>query len=136
MRIDAAGIMKENDNCAITVVDATLGALNLPAPPELLAAAQFFREGMGSGCICGALAGAVMVSGYLHSLRPHPLGDALGRELHERFKHTHGAACCRVIKSKRPVLQRFSRTPCIALTAQFAEEVWQLWSPVFSKKAL
>lgn len=124
-------LMQENDNCARTVVIAVAEALGVPAPPELVAAATFFCGGLSRGCICGALTGAVLVSGYLDTLRPHPLGKKLGPGLHDLFKKNFGVTCCRAIKAKRPLHLKLSRKPCQELTARFAVLVHELWAPVF-----
>lgn len=127
----ARELMQKNDNCAQTVVQAVADALGVPVSNELLAASRLFRGGIQSGCVCGALAGAVLLSGYLDSLRPHPLGKQLGPHLHALFKETFGATCCRAIKAKRPLHLKLSRKPCQDLTARFAVLVHGLWAPVF-----
>ena len=56
-------------------------------PEELLSVATSFSGGMGSGCLCGAIAGSQMVLGYV-----------LGRsKFIEEFKKNHKATCCRVL---------------------------------------
>jgi len=54
-----------------------------------------------SGCLCGALSGAVMASGLMLGdrqpyRRRRTLRDS-GRRLHDDFKAAHGATCCRVL---------------------------------------
>lgn len=125
--------MRDNENCACTVVEVVVEALGLPIPPELSAAASLFKEGVFSGCMCGALAGGIVISGYLHNLRPHPLGKNLGPHIHALFKEQFGASCCRSIKAKRPLHLRLSHKPCQELTARFVECMYELWLPVFAE---
>lgn len=131
MNADAVTLM-QNANCAETMVQVVPKGLGLPVPLELVAASRLFGHGMGSGCLCGALAGAVLISGYLNSLRPHPLGKKLGLHLHDLFKETFGVTCCRALKAKRPLHLKLSRQPCIDLTSRFADLVLELWRPVFT----
>jgi C_GCAxxG_C_C family probable redox protein len=123
--------MAECDNCAESVVQAVLEVLEVPVSPEVLETTRFLREGMGSGCACGALVGAVMVSGILAARKPHPLGENLPKLIVKHFRESFGASCCAVIKSKRPLLQRFSRKPCVDLTVATAAWVAELWEEVF-----
>ncbi len=123
--------MTECDNCAESVVRAVLEALDVPVSPEVLETTRFLKEGMGGGCACGALVGAVMVSGMLAARKPHPLGGQLPRLILKRFREDFGASCCAAIRSKRPLWQRFSRKPCVDLTAATAAWVTELWEEVF-----
>ena len=61
----------------------------------------------GGGCICGALAGGTMMIGYFFGRRTP--GDPkinkcfeLTQELHDYFKATNGATCCRVLIKDYP----------------------------------
>lgn len=78
-----------------------------------------------SGCLCGALSGAVIASGLLlgkHQPYRHrkEMRDS-ARELHDAFKAANGAACCRVLtkKVKRDPKAHFLQ--CAELTADAAE---------------
>ena len=68
---------------------------------ELLAVATPFSGGMGSGCLCGAIAGAQMIIGSQFG-RENKYGNKLlarvkAKELIQRFMETHKATCCRVL---------------------------------------
>lgn len=121
-------LMTDNGNCARTLVVTVSEALHVPLPPELEAATTFFRGGLSCGCMCGALSGAVLLSGYLHSLHPHPLDKKMGAHLHDLFKETFGSTCCRALKAKRPLHLKLSKKPCQDLTARFAVLVYDLWA--------
>ena len=124
--------MYKCSNCAETVVQTVSEILNVPLPKEVLHSTRFFQEGMFGGCLCGALTGAVLVSGVLDALRPHPLGKKLPVRLHHRFKTEWGSACCRVIRSKRPLLERFTKKACAELTAWTAAMVVEEWADLFA----
>ena len=68
---------------------------------ELLPAATPFSGGMGSGCLCGAIAGSQMVIGYLYGKNNkygnEQLARAKAKELITKFMEQHGATCCRVL---------------------------------------
>lgn len=78
-----------------------------------------------SGCLCGALSGAVMASGLLlgnqHPYRHRREMRDNARQLHDRFKATHGATCCRVLSKKVKHDPKAHFQKCAGLTAQAAE---------------
>ena len=68
---------------------------------ELLPVATSFSGGMGVGCLCGAVAGAQMIVGYVFG-RENKQGNeviarAKAKELIQRFMEAHKATCCRVL---------------------------------------
>lgn len=70
-------------------------------PDDLLAVATPFSGGMGSGCLCGAVAGAQLVMGWLFG-RENKNGNEtkariMAKEIIKRFTETHKATCCRVL---------------------------------------
>ena len=68
---------------------------------DLLSVATPFSGGMGSGCLCGAIAGAQMIIGSQFGRENKYGNDVLARvkakELIQRFMETHKATCCRVL---------------------------------------
>lgn len=70
-------------------------------PEELLPAATSFSGGMGSGCLCGAVAGAQMIIGSQFGRENKYGNETIARvkakELIQRFMETHKATCCRVL---------------------------------------
>ena len=70
-------------------------------PEEILSVATSFSGGMGSGCLCGAIAGSQMVIGYLFG-RNNKSGNevqarAMAKQFISEFMKTHKATCCRVL---------------------------------------
>ena len=70
-------------------------------PEELLSVATAFSGGMGSGCLCGAIAASQIVLGWLYG-RENKSGNevkarALAKQFIEEFKKNHKATCCRVL---------------------------------------
>ena len=70
-------------------------------PKELLSVATSFSGGMGSGCLCGAVAGSQMVLGWLYGKNNLQGNDikarAFAKQFIEEFKKNHKATCCRVL---------------------------------------
>lgn len=68
---------------------------------ELLPAATSFSGGMGSGCLCGAVAGAQMIIGSQFGRENKYGNETIARmkakELIQRFMEKHKATCCRVL---------------------------------------
>lgn len=70
-------------------------------PKELLSVATSFSGGMGSGCLCGAIAGSQIVLGWLFGKNNQnnndPNARMLAKQFIEEFKKSHKATCCRVL---------------------------------------
>ena len=70
---------------------------------ELLSLATPFSGGIGSGCLCGAVAGAQLVIGYLFGRENNQGNDniarALAKEFMDEFKKKHRVTCCRILTS-------------------------------------
>ena len=68
---------------------------------ELLPVATSFSGGMGSGCLCGAVAGAQMIIGSQFGRENKYGNETIARmkakELIQRFMEKHKATCCRVL---------------------------------------
>ncbi|BBO75312.1 hypothetical protein DSCW_27290 [Desulfosarcina widdelii] len=78
-----------------------------------------------SGCLCGALSGAVLATGLLlgkdgADRHRKDMRDS-ARRLHDQFKLTHGATCCRVLSKKVKQDKKVHFEHCARLTAQAAE---------------
>ena len=73
-------------------------------PQELLPVATSFSGGMGSGCLCGAIAGSQIVLGHLYGRENVNGNDNLARvkakQFIEEFKDKYKATCCRVLTAK------------------------------------
>lgn len=70
-------------------------------PPEVLSAATAFSAGMGSGCLCGAIAGSQIIIGSQFG-RENKYGNevvarAKAKEFVQKFTEKHKATCCRVL---------------------------------------
>ena len=94
--------------------------------PQAVAMAAPFSAAMGeSGCICGALSGAVMASGlFLGDSQPyrhrHNTRES-ARQLHDAFKAANGATCCRALSSKVNHDKKAHFRQCADFTAEAAE---------------
>lgn len=70
-------------------------------PEALLPVATAFSGGMGSGCLCGAVAASQIVIGYLFGRENKSGNEVLARvkakEFVQEFKKNHKATCCRVL---------------------------------------
>ena len=91
----ADNFLNKGDSCSESIVQAAID-LNI-VPKELLSVATSFSGGMGSGCLCGAIAGSQIVLGYLFGKNKTNTARALAKEFIEEFKKTHKATCCRVL---------------------------------------
>ncbi|MBU0544075.1 MAG: C-GCAxxG-C-C family protein [Proteobacteria bacterium] len=93
---------------------------------QAVAMAAPFCMGLGeSGCLCGALSGAVMATGlFLGKDSPYrnrsDMRDS-ARQLHDAFKTSNGATCCRVLTKKVKHDKKDHLRQCANLTAEAAE---------------
>ena len=115
--------------CSEAIVYAFNEALGNRFPPEVVRLASGFPIGMGAvgtgGCVCGALAGGIMVLGMIHG-RSNP-GDKAplilqkAKELHDWFESTKHATCCRVLIHDLEFGSPTHIDQCVSLTGDVAE---------------
>lgn len=122
--------MRAGHNCCQSVLLAARRIWDITVDDNMIAAAAYFREGMGSGCTCGALVGMIMAAGILNRYYPHPDAAKISQHLHDQFKNEFGSTCCRVIKKRRPVLQRIGKKACIELTGKTVGMLCAAWEGV------
>lgn len=82
-------------SCSESIIQSAID-LGL-VPSGLLNVATSFSGGMGSGCLCGAVAGSQMVIGFLHGKNKDNIARQLAKEFYQRFTKTHKVTCCKVL---------------------------------------
>ena len=113
--------------CTEAVLTAMNQGLNggLTKAQTMAMAAPFCAALGESGCVCGALSGAVMASGLLlgqeHAYRHRMRMRAGARRLHDAFKTAHGTTCCRALTRQVKDDPKAHFRHCAQLTAQSAE---------------
>lgn len=111
--------------------EAVLVALNQSLDGGLtdaqsIAMASPFSEALGgSGCLCGALSGAVMACGLLigndRPYRHRKKMRDIAHQMHDAFKAANGATCCRVLSRKVKNHKNAHFHQCAVLTAETTE---------------
>jgi C_GCAxxG_C_C family probable redox protein len=98
---------------------------------QALALAAPFSEGVGkSGCMCGALGGALLAIGLFiggtHPVQRRARVQKAANDFIERFKARFGSSCCRILskKSANDSPSRFAH--CSELTGQAAASAAEL----------
>jgi C_GCAxxG_C_C family probable redox protein len=113
--------------CTEAVVVTLNKALNgRLSDAQAVAVAAPFSVALGdSGCICGALSGAVLACGLLvGNDQPYHHRQSMrksARQLHDAFKATNGATCCRVLSRSVRHDRQAHFQQCANLTASAAE---------------
>jgi C_GCAxxG_C_C family probable redox protein len=114
-------------HCAEAVMAVLNQGLGGGLPPELaLRLTSALPEGLGRrGCLCGALNGGVLALGlFLGRSRPgYRNGTTVHRavgELHDQFKATFKATCCRVLTKSLPYGSDLHFQHCSRITGQAA----------------
>jgi len=92
---------------------------------QALALAAPFSEGVGNtGCMCGALGGALMALGLFiggtSPTRHRAIVQRASGDLMKQFKTRFGSSCCRVLTKKSIVNSKPHFDHCSELTAQAA----------------
>lgn len=93
--------LRENLNCAESILRAANDDLGLGLSPEALRLASGFGGGMNIGHACGALTGAVMVLGFLYVKEKAHESERI-KEITRRFiadfEKVYGTIMCEPIK--------------------------------------
>ena len=99
-------------------------------PTAAVAMSSAFRGGLGSGCLCGALAAAEMVLGALFGYHGQADGDQnpeavkqarlLYQEVHDRFRASNKAACCRILTKNMAQGSQERKDNCARLVQEAA----------------
>ncbi len=98
------------------------------ADENLLPCATTFSGGMSSGCLCGAVAAAQMVLGYLYG-RDNKFGNEViarqkAKELVEKFKERNKVTCCKALTAGLEGMQR--KQHCCKMVSDCAEILEEL----------
>ena len=67
------------------------------ADENFVSIATSFSGGMGSGCLCGAVAGAQMVIGLLFGKYKDNTARIKAKEFYQKFTSLHKVTCCKVL---------------------------------------
>ena len=67
------------------------------ADEKIISIATSFSGGMGSGCLCGAVAGAQMIIGLLYGKTKDNTARALAKEFYQKFVEKHKVTCCKIL---------------------------------------
>ena len=67
------------------------------ADESFISVATSFSGGMGSGCLCGAVAGSQMVIGLLHGKYKDNTARMLAKEFYQKITSIHKVTCCKVL---------------------------------------
>lgn len=103
-------------NCAQSVILGVSKALKIEVPKEVVKTAGVFGGGIGgSGCLCGALAGAVMLIGYLS-----PKSNEETAEFFRIFKERFKSSCCRVLRGGMDFKDPKLKEHCAKITEETA----------------
>jgi C_GCAxxG_C_C family probable redox protein len=93
--------VKEDLNCAETILYAANQVYHLDLNSDSLKLAAAFGGGMGIESVCGVLAGSLMVLGRLfikETAHQHPEIKELSKELFETFQKEMGDILCKPLK--------------------------------------
>ena len=113
--------------CSEAIVASIRDNFKLDMPEEMIAMASGFPVGIGrSKCLCGAVAGGVIIIGYFFGRTKG--GDPkvnrtleLANELQEEFRKNHRVLCCSVHTKGMDMGSGEHKNQCISFTGEVAE---------------
>lgn len=100
MKDAAVKYFLEGYSCSESVVQAAIDKGY--APQELLSVATPFCAGMGVKCLCGAVAGSIIVIGSLfgrNDTRDGKKARLMAKQFHELFSKKYKVCCCKVLSA-------------------------------------
>ena len=116
---------RQGFSCSESVVKAAIDAGYCAY--DLLPAASAFSGGMGSGCLCGAIAGAQMVLGSIFGTGTKEGSKKAAVEkastFIKLFKENHTATCCSVLSAGFEAGSPERRQSCEKLVRECAENL-------------
>jgi C_GCAxxG_C_C family probable redox protein len=104
--------VKEDLNCAETILYAANQVYHLDLNSDSLKLAAAFGGGMGIESVCGVLAGSLMVLGRLfikETAHKHPEIKELSKELFDTFQKEMGDILCKPLKDNYRTEERKCR---------------------------
>ncbi len=125
MKQAAGQTFREGYNCSEAIVRAFRNTLQLDISDAALRMASGFGGGLGhAGCLCGALAGSIMVLGIIlgrdnNVQSREPVYISVQR-FHDLFREKFGATCCRAL-NPHPFDSKEHLRNCIKITGNTAE---------------
>ncbi len=91
----APDYFKQGFSCSESIAKA---AVDLGyADEKFVSIATSFSGGMSNGCLCGAVAGSMMVLGLLHGKYEDNIARKLADEFYKKFTSIHKVTCCKVL---------------------------------------
>lgn len=113
-------------NCCQSILLAAGEIWSLEIHPDVILAGEYFRQGLASGCTCGALAGGEMALAIYRQRRSLPADDQPAKQLYEQFVALFGSSCCRVLRQRQNILSKVNNQGCKKITAESAALLYRL----------
>lgn len=121
----AEELFRQGLNCCESIIKAGIEVFQLPLPEDTYRIGRFFRQGIAeSGCICGALAGGIMMLGYLAD--DYNKDIRLAEQFRTEFVSKFGTTCCRVIRQKQSFTGKLRNRECREITGFSAGLLYEI----------
>lgn len=132
--VDIAKLRKEAENyymdrkfyCSEAVLKTLKDGFNAPYGDDIIKLSSGFPIGMGNGCTCGAVNGAVMAIGMFFGRekeRGFQVQKAmkLTKELQETFTSKRKVCCCKVLTRGMELGSKEHLNHCVNITGELTE---------------
>lgn len=128
MKEKAVELFNQGYSCSESVIRAAheLGFVDKQLDIETLTqVSSTFSGGMGSGCLCGAVAGSQITLGCIFGRKDLNISPqntkAIAKTFIQKFKDKRKATCCRVLTAGVGFNSPERRNNCVSIVADAAE---------------
>ncbi len=116
----APNYFKQGFSCSESIAKAAVDIGY--ADEKLVSVATGFSGGMSNGCLCGAVAGSMMVLGLLHGKYADNTARSLADEFYKKFTSIHKVTCCKVLtKNFKDFHSPERKAHCVNMVADCSE---------------
>lgn len=116
----AAQYFSAGNNCCQSILLAASDVWSLDIHPDVILAGEHFRQGMASGCTCGALAGGEMALAIIRQRRGLQPDSRQAKAFYQQFVAHFGTSCCRSLRQRQNLVSRMKNSGCRDITAETA----------------
>lgn len=117
MKEIAVKYYKEGYSCSEALLKAAQDKMLIS--PHIIPIASAFSGGISSGCLCGAVAAAIIIIGALHGRcdisQSNVEAKSLAKEFMEKFKLKRGMTCCKGLTAKFDFNSPARKENCVSI---------------------
>ncbi len=127
--------LKEGYSCSEAIARSAVD-MGL-ADENFVSIATSFSGGMGSGCLCGAVAGCQMVLGLLYGKNKDNTARSLAKEFYQKITSIYKVTCCKILtKDFKDFHSAERKAHCANMVADCAKILDEIFEREMSLKSI